>query len=587
MAENKNANVPVASHGLHKHDYNFPWLSSINFCNVMPCYYNPVRKGERDSPKAGLFSQLMPIAHNAFATGRYNFKAIFVPYKFVWRPWYAFDQSTEYLSNGVPSLPQRYPYVSMSALNTSFYNLMTVPGSQDEYDLIWGDAQATHEYRRVNNDGRVVLRILMALGCTPTFNGGGKETINILPLMCYIKAFADYYFPNQYVGNSYYHRLAKFFDTDTIDFSSETDDLLDALLTCGYTFYDNSIFDNCWDNPISPNMSQLEPSVNVHDITNDSAYHQVVTNDGQGIVSPYGPGTRPSNGTPFVGGNSTGQANATGVITDYVINALKSVSMWAKRHQLSGARLLDRFLVSRGITIGNDDARISYFMGQRNVEIEVSSVENNTNTNLGELAGKGVASSGKDPISFKIRPESDGIFLVIVSAIPDATFPVYRDGFVSRVDYMDNYHAEFDKLGAAAVPAHNVYLTNNGAENLAHQNAVFGFLNQYWSEVEERPRLMGDFFLKSKGSEELAAYHTFRKIPSTLSNAHSYSFIRSGSDYSQYQRLFYSINQENLMLFLRWFGTQYKEKLPLGDSYEWDDDEMNRRVNIVVNGPQK
>ena len=139
MAENKNANVPVASHGLHKHNYNFPWLSSLNFCDVMPCYYNPVRKGERDNPSAGVFSQLMPIVHNAFATGRYNFKAIFVPYKFVWRPWYAFDQSTEYLSNGVPTLPQRYPFVSMSSLNQAFYDLCTSPGSQNQYDIRWGN----------------------------------------------------------------------------------------------------------------------------------------------------------------------------------------------------------------------------------------------------------------------------------------------------------------------------------------------------------------------------------------------------------------------------------------------------------------
>lgn len=565
MPENKNANVVVASHGLHKHNYNFPFLSTLNFCDVMPCYYNPVRQGERDAPNAGVFSQLMPIVHNAFATGRYNFKAIFVPYKFVWRPWYAFDQSTEYLSNGTPSLPRRYPFVSMNALNQAFYNLCTSPGSQNQFDIIWGNAQATKEYRLVTN--RAVLRILMALGCTPTFNDGGKETINILPLMCYIKAFADYYFPNQYVGNSYYHRLAKFFDTDTIDFSNDAEELLNALDTCSHCFFDNSIFDNCWDNPVTPNVNVTEPDVNISDITNDETSQAVaaVENDSD-------------NRTPLA---------VSGAFSQYILNALKSVSMWAKRHQLSGARLLDRFLVSRGIPIGNDDARISYFMGQRNIEIEVSSIENNSNTNLGELAGKGIASSGNQPLSFKVRPDTDGIFLIIVQALPDANYPIYRDGFVSRVDYMDNYHAEFDKLGAAAVPSNNVYMTFSGPENKIHSEQVFGFLNQYWSEIEERPRLLGDFVLKSKGSEELAAYHTFRNIPTTLASAHSYDFIRSAAVRQQFQRLFYDQYQENLMLFLRWYGTQHKEKLPLGDSYEWDDDENNRRVNIVIAGSQK
>lgn len=66
----------------------------------------------------------------------------------------------------------------------------------------------------------------------------------------------------------------------------------------------------------------------------------------------------------------------------------------------------------------------------------------------------------------------------------------------------------------------------------------------------------------------------------------SYSFIRM-DDSAQYQRLFYSSEQENLMLFMRWRGSQYKEKLPLGDSFDWSDDELNKKVSVVVAGSQK
>lgn len=567
MAENKNAKIPVASHGLHKHNYNYPWLSSLNFGDVMPCYINTVRKGERDNPKAGLYSQLMPVVHNAFATGRFNFKAIFVPYKYVWRPWYSFDQSTEFISNGVASIPDHYPFVLQDALSTNFVQYYCDAGSTSSTDIFVKNGSNSDRFV-VSTAGRRVLRVLMALGCTPSWNYQDKNKVNILAILCYLKAFADYYFPNNYVGNSYYNIIAKFQERDTIDFTSECRDLLQAIEYCTLTFYDNSIFDNAWDNPTSPNVFTTNPTVVIPDITdsgNDLGENQVTN-------------TEVSIGTPSL----VGVSNAIGGFTQYAIDSLRALSAWTKRHQFAGARLIDRFLVSRGIPVGNDSARISYFMGQRNIEIVTSGVENNSDTNLGELAGRAIASTGNDPLNFKVRAEDDGIFLVIVSAIPDANFPIYFDGFSAREDVMDNYHAEYDKLGSAAIPARVVYHTLNGTNNDSVRTSVFGFVNRYWDEVQERPRLLGDFVLPTQGAEELSAYHTFRmNQPAT----HSYEGIRMTG--TQFQRLFYNSKQENLMLFLRWYGEQYKEKLPLGDSYEWDDDEMNRKVNIVVGGSQK
>lgn len=590
MNENKVAKIPVASHGLHKHSYNYPWLSSLNFGDVMPCYINTIRKGERDNPKAGVFSQLMPIAHNAFATGRYNFKAIFVPYKLVWRPWYAFDQQTEFVSNGQASVPSNYPFVTHSALSSAFVNnfctIINVATEPFDIKVVNPANQSQNAIYRVNDDGRPILRILGALGCVPSFVLNDIEHINILPILCYLKAYYDYYFPNNYVGGSFSRVLTSFQDRDTIDFSSEVVELLGAIGIASEGFYENSVFDLAWDNPTAPNALSSTPRVSIHDITNDTANKQIVSNDSDdpAVVSPV-LGERPTNGTAYVGGSQEGKV-ASGVLTQYVLNALKSVSMWAKRRQLSGARLLDRFLVSRGITLGNDSARISYFIGERNIEIQVSGVENNTDTNLGELAGRGVASSGNEPLSFECRPDDDGIFLVVVSAVPDANFPVLLDGFACRRDNLDNYNAEYDKLGAAAVPARLIRNNLDGMQLEPYLNKVFGFLNRYWDEVQERPRLLGDFILRTQGSEQLRAYHTFRILSSTTAYAHSYEFIRM-ADKEQYNRLFYSSKQENLMLFLRWYGDQFKEKLPLGDSYEWDDDELNRKVSVVVGGSQK
>lgn len=196
--ENKFAKVPVASHGLHEHKYNFPFLTSINFGDVMPCYYNTIRKGESDKPTAGVFSQLMPIAHNAFATGRYQFKAIFVPYKFVWRPWYAFDQQTEYINNGVASVPNRYPYVTNDALQlrfiADFCTIVAHQEGEDDYDIAFSLGGNLVAYYKCSLMGRRILRILGSLGIMPSWVEKDVTPLNILPVLCYLKAYYDYYF---------------------------------------------------------------------------------------------------------------------------------------------------------------------------------------------------------------------------------------------------------------------------------------------------------------------------------------------------------------------------------------------------------
>lgn len=411
----------------------------------------------------------------------------------------------------------------------------------------------------------------------PSFVESDSRSLNIIAILCYIKAFSDYYFPNNYVGNSEFRVLQRFFESDITDFSQYCSQLLNALSICSLNFYENTIFDLAWDNPVTPNVFNAVPPISIRDVTDpddDNAFNgnpTVVENDSV------------SSGTP-----SISNPRSIKGFTQYLLDVLQSINNWTKRHQLAGSRLLDRFLVSRGLTLSNDSARISYLIGKRNVEIEVSGVENNTDVNLGELAGRGIASTGREPLSFECKADDDGIFFVIVSPLPDANFPIYTDGFATRVDYMDNYHSEFDKLGCAAVPSRIIQNTIDGFRNHAQDptgEGVFGFLNQYWDEVQDRPRLLGDFILKSRGSEELLAYHTFRILPGDLARHHSYNFVRM-SDNSQYQRLFYSADQENLMLFIRWYGSQYKEKLPLGESYDWDDDELNRKVSVVVGGSQ-
>lgn len=611
MANIKLTRVPVASHGLHNHKYNFPFLSSYNFMDVCPVFINPLRKGESIKVNGGAFSRLNPIVNPAFATGRYNFKAFFLPWRYIWKPWYHFDEGTEYhFSNGTTSIIGSVPYTTKGSMAYALveagvqtpYNGATLwyevqgtggnPPADGTFDFSFYDSSASPDTRYfvVTALGNQMLKVLGSLGYSPSWYMQDTKQVNIMPLLAYIRIYLDYYFPSQYVGGSVYDSIISVLQRERVGLASNNDmiAIVNALRRCLCLYYDGSILDLAFDNPVGSNTGVPELPITLPDTSNDaSANRFIVSNDPVAANAPNA-SNKPTNGTPFVGSVSTASSNmAYGVLTQYIIDGLQVLNNFVQRHRLAGGRLLERFLTSRGIPLSKDVVEQAYFLGERNLEIEIDAVENNSDTNLGELAGKGIASTNNEPLKFDCKADEDGIFMVVLSVVPDASVPVLNDPWNSNVKVTDFMHSAFDKLGATLIPRDTIQTSMDGYNNQSVSTLGFGFWPRYTEEIMDRTRLLGDFVMRTRGRNSLNSFHTFRNnwsFAPYVPVSHSLDFLNSLNDKDQYQRLFYSDKVDNMHLFIRWYGEYIKEKLPLGESIDWDDDEYNKKVEIVRNG---
>lgn len=608
--EFKTVNVPIADHGVHSHPFNYPYVGSGRFMEVFPTYYEPLKKGESSIAKGGFYSLLLPLAQSAFFTGRYHFKGVFVPYTYVFRPWYEFQESKKYHNSagddvrysqapncGHDTLTKRFIHLA-NGLVTLVSNPSTSPYN---YDISVTDGTANYTYYKLTSKGARVLKVLNGLGIAPLWVINTKEPCLLINVLCYIKGFLDVYWPGQYVDTQRFEALQAAIKPEEFDYNNNdaVDAILNALGYCSSMFYDKSIFDYCWDTPSGPNSGAITP-ISIKDQTygavpswNDSEA-PVITNDK--VHSPDdGNSTSPNNGA-FISNPSDysgGVDGFMGRITQFGLQALTSIANFMRRNQLVGSRLIDMYLAKHGIKLDNIDSKQSFVLGDEFVEINVSSIENNSDVHLGELAGKGVANTDPNkPMEFSCDANHDGVFIIYCSIEPDSDMPVYNDAYNSRIFTNDFYHGEFDKLGVEGVRQISAFNSMSGSLNALCQSKLFGFLNRYYGDIQEKPRLTGDFRINTRGAKSLSAYHSLRTFGlDTVLGAqglyHSLEFVTGQNDMDQYQRIFYSADQDNLLLYIRWFGENKKHKLPLGDSYYWSDDEFNKKVKVLNQGMRR
>lgn len=576
MSAEINPIIPIASHGKHKHSINTPTLVTHNFFEMFPIFNKNYRVGEKCNFDIPLFGRTEAFVQAAMMTGRYVVRKFFVPHRLVQRSYQnVMEKSIYTFPDGTSGYINEFRYVLMSDLTTAIVNsrdftdvIDPVSGDFIHADIIASIGSEVY-YRNFTPLGRQVIRILNSLGISPTWDDQDNRPVKILWVLEYLRLYLDWIWPSTYVGNVFYNRIDALLKMDgQTSFEVPALSVLNALKQCIYGFYDQSIMDYAFDHPVAGNVT-------------DPGF--ITLNDVSGSDTQVVAGDAANNGTP------TAILGKVPEITQYVLDSLQSVNNYVKRHQLAGASLINRFYADRGIKLPSILSERSLLMGEDSRNLRVGDVENNSDSNLGELAGKGVVSDANNsPIHVEETFSDDGTLFVVLVAVPDAPYIMYNHPDVFAVHSEDVYHAEFDKLGAEAVPSSVMYVSRFGDYNrrfVAGSNRVFGFLPRYYADVYNGARLLGDFRLSSRGSESLNKFHSFRLLPEAfLSNGinHSFDFINPAHDAIQFQRFFNSETADNLITLFWFQGDSYQDKLPLGDSYDWDEDADNKRVQIAL-----
>lgn len=391
-------------------------------------------------------------------------------------------------------------------------------------------------------------------------------------------------------------------------------DILGVVTT---SIYDQDYFTSAWDRPTVPNTG-LDSANVIQDITNDRSDQ---SNNFASTVSNPVSATGGTPSTPSIKRFDNQGGYAPINITQYVLDSLKSLTDYLKRHQLVGGLAMDRLLarfgmkpsdaaLSRSVYLGKDEVnvQIADVMSTSNGEVQIEGLQN-SKTIVGDYAGKGVGYS--DNGHFKYDSNEYGFVIIVSTLVPKVGYVQGMNRNVLHLNRLDFFTPEFDSLGVQAIARKELLSAYNGGSEshlvsltpAAALDGVFGYTSRYaeYKQGSIYDNLTGDFSCPSLNADSTvgsvnSAWHLnrlFDPASVTLDNiSHSYGFV-TASDAAQYDRVFSIpgfIDQDTSVAFDHFINIyhfnveSYLPMSPLFDDYKFDGGSND--VTIDVNGTQ-
>lgn len=544
--------VKTAKYPIKSFDLSCDHLSTAEFMEFNPVLNVEMAPNSKIKLNHQNFIRLAPMPVPTFGTASVHNRAFFVRYATVWKPFTSFITDTQFVGTlDKPYLPTLVP----SVRNSDLISLIT----DSDYSTQIG-ASSTHYDFEYNGhfyllcvEGKKIMKTLNSLGYRINFGAGNKDySLSALPLLCLVRIYIDWYYPSAYSFSS-----QVFMDVLSIlnresHYYLDFDDLYKIFGLFNYVNYDSDYFVSAWDKPFAPNDQNLASSVSIDD------------QSGAPTTVDYNSG----DGAPIL--------NSGGTFSQHAVSALKALSDYLKRHQLSGGRALDRYLSRFGVTLSADKLDRSYYIGCKTFPLQFGDVTSQSGTSenvLGDYAGRGVGYDANG--NFEFETKEFGMLFIINTIVPKVGYVQGIDRTLFHVTKLDFYTPEFDNIGMTAISSAELFVPNRSdgiGEDLF--STIFGFLPQYAEYKTSRDRLTGDFALHSMETEKLA-WSLFRLFDenswgSDDAVVHSPLFVQ-GRDYNQYNRIFYAF-----------MGNQDYEDVPLGDHFN-----CIHRFGIKMTAPMK
>ena len=545
-------------------------ITTGDFMNLQPCFYRHCIAGEHVSVNANAVMRLAPLAVPTYGRARLNLRAFFVPFRTIFPNWNNFitdtigsDYSTSSLVDDSPIIGNKdfVSYFRLSANSTPITNWTNEP-----YDFYSGG-----NHYVLTSQGRYHMKILNSLGYRWDWDDKNTTNFSALALLSFIKVYLDWYSASSYQDTTNFLILQRL-----CEYNSPSNKLVISLaqLTTALAFisqvcYDGDYFTTAWDNPVSPNNG-LSSDYSITDPT--------VTSNPQ-IVSQ----SANNHGTPTVA--------ATNIISQYGIDALKQLTNYVKRHQMVGARAIDRYLADHGINLAAEKMKRSIYLGAKSIDCQIGDVMSTSSGNgaiseLGDYAGKGM---GAGSALFEYDTDEYGLFLICYSILPNGG---YVQGFdrnnlhIKRTDFFLN---DFDCLGVQAIAKGELYMSKNqgfystGSDFLGN----FGYTSRYAEYKRPMSWLTGDVSLGQFVGQD--SWHLFRMFQDSSFNSlpanvvHSLSFVQ-GNDFNQYGRIFQNTanNADKFTIVFNFNASTFAPCRSLFDTYDFDDG--GKQITMDANG---
>lgn len=629
-------------------------ITTSDWMHCSPVYIKEMVPGETLKVHQETFTRLAPMSTPTFGRGLIHNRAFFVPFRTIFKKWNDFitaaDVNSDVQGNGYGSdaavsvnrvpivtnevLVRLFCYDSNGVVGSNEFATLVIPsGGYDatKHDILLrvtdGPASAETEVTTQTFDlttlGRRVMKVLQSLGYAILWkiNRTGTETdvaeYSALPLMAYLKVIFDWYYPSQYVGDATYRFVGSILDntpTTTGVYAFSIQDLRRIFGRADSPFnglvnYDSDYFVSAFDSPNGSTQGNLANGIVINDINFNNNVTSSVEGGVGGNVGTIN--TSVTNGqVPIYAPHGIGSSNVAKQVTQYGLDALKALTDYMKRHQLVGARALDRFYARFGKSLDSAKMDRSYYIGSDNIPLQIGDVMAHSDTyiptagtgaQLGDYAGKGIGFGANG--NFEFSTDEYGVMIIVTSIVPQIGYYQGIDRNVLHVGRLDYWTPEFDQLGNQAIFKKELYLPMNvaaetsggtisGMNNTDLNVGIFGFTPRYAEYKIGRDKLTGDYRYASKNGagDTSNAWHLMRSIgdySQTSANlVHSAAFV-TGRDYAQYNRIFN--NQEDtsdkFYLIHTFNVTSQSPMHSLYDTYKFEnEDEGAKKVVGDVNG---
>lgn len=561
-----------------KFDLGCDHVTTSNWMQFTPVYNKEMVPKEKIDVSVETFTRMLPLNYPTFGRANIHNSAFFVPYRTIFPGWNDFITDAVHINSGnaqaaivstVPTFTNATFINAFFTLNTNYASVIT-SGTED-YSVIVGSNNAVSDYK-LTNLGRQIMKIMYSLGYT--FKMDINDTTDVysaLPLLSIVKIYCDWYYPSAYADRQDYQSLLALTKLDSTSAAVVlTATQLNTIFSMiGFVNYDSDYFTSAWDNPAAPNSGNFS-SFTVKDISNS-----VTTSGRLQSVTVASSGT----GTPLMTSDTppSAVANARPILSQYIVDSLKKLTDYMKRHQLVGAKAIDRYLARFGVQLSDDKMDRSLNLGRQMIQIQIGDVMSTSDTQgaaLGDYAGKGL---GYGQGHFDFESDEYGQFVIISSIVPAIGYYQGVDRNVLHTTKLDFWTPEFDNLGTQPILADELYISTDATSGFSSANTtIFGWTPRYAEYKVSRDRVTGDFRYNSMNTGDDAWYlmrkfddNSFQGVQSIV---HSPDFVQ-GTDWSQYNRIFNTgnSNSDAFKMIYHFEVGDYAPMHSLFDTYEFED----------------
>lgn len=530
----------------HVRKSNFDLSGNVNFTTcpgmLLPIRFDDCLPNSSYSYQLSTFARTIQMVVPSFARVKAHFDAFFVPYRILGDDYQSIivgdnrGMAANYLSGSYSDASQHLPTLSMTALfppdtdhQPNFGSLSDAAGISynvsspilfnalgygvDSFGVSVGSNLAKSD--KLTHDG--------ALGSSVASSVGSNNLLrSILPLQAYQKIYQDFYRNKLWElenRGSYFCFAAD----DSKDFTVKG--RTNGLFEMRYHDYDKDrIFGVIPDtnNILSVGVSQYASSVLAGSIGVDSA-------------SVLGGASDPITDTQLVNRNGSSNASETlhtvnaadqafavvdgnvqfpsmsgnpNLIQQYTALTNRRMEAFQKFAEITSMNKSDykhQIQAHFGFSVPSLNSDYVQYIGGYDMPLNISDVENTSDTNQGYLAGKGVMNGNSN--TFSVSPKEHGCVMIICYIVPQVDWSnVFVDRSTLRFNRYDFAIPEFDNLGFEPVRVLDICSDLSFSGKTYDPGAIIGYLPRYWPYKTKLDVNMTGFSADDKQSLNFDSY---------------------------------------------------------------------------------